>query len=51
MAASNITRVTGVHFYAQRLLGNFLMRSGANDICLPNAKETKLPFRPIRMPR
>ncbi|HUV97311.1 MAG TPA: hypothetical protein VMV98_07555 [Acidobacteriaceae bacterium] len=50
-ATSSITRVTGAHFYAQMLAGDFLMRRGANDICVPTRTKTKSPFRPIGMAR
>jgi len=48
-ATSHITRVTGAHFCAQMLPGDFLMRRSANIIRVPTRTKTKSPFPPIRM--
>jgi len=50
-ATSRITRVTVVHFYAQMLAYDLLMRRGASDICVPTLTKTKSPFHTIRMAR
>lgn len=44
MAASSITRVTGVHIYAQMLPPDFLLYCGAYDVCLPIVNETNCRF-------